>query len=102
MRGGELLEHIRKKKFYSEKEASKIVKQIIDAVAWLHKNGVIHRDLKPENLLYTSEGEDAVLKIADFGIHNECIHVLTSERICKIYRRRNSLYSMWFSCLCCS
>jgi len=67
MKGGELLQHIRRKKFYSEKEASIIIKKVIEAAAYLHKNGVVHRDLKPENLLFSSEDEDSELKIADFG-----------------------------------
>jgi len=67
MKGGELLQHIRRKKFYSEKEASSIIQKVIEAAAYLHKNGVVHRDLKPENLLFTSEEDDAELKIADFG-----------------------------------
>jgi len=67
MKGGELLQHIRKKKFYSEKEASFIIKKVIQAAAYLHKNGVVHRDFKPENLLFTSKEDNAELKIADFG-----------------------------------
>ena len=27
----------------------------------------MHRDLKPENLLYDKEGQDAILKVIDFG-----------------------------------
>jgi len=67
MRGGELLEQIRKKKYYSEKEASAIARQIIEAISYLHKNGIDHRDVKPENILFSAEHEDAELKIADFG-----------------------------------
>jgi len=67
MKGGELLQRIRKKKRYSEKEASYIIKKVVQAAAYLHKNGIVHRDFKPENLLFTSEEEDAELKIADFG-----------------------------------
>lgn len=33
-----------------------------------HSMGVVHRDLKPENLLYTSEDDDAVVKVSDFGV----------------------------------
>jgi len=67
MTGGELLEQLRKKKFYSEKEACILARKLIEAVAHLHKNGVVHRDLKPENILFTTEEDTAELKIADFG-----------------------------------
>lgn len=35
---------------------------------YCHDRGIVHRDLKPENLLYTTAREDAVLKLADFGL----------------------------------
>ncbi|KAJ7594723.1 kinase-like protein [Mycena floridula] len=38
--------------------------QIVDAVDYMHKKGVIHRDLKPENLLLD---ESFRIKITDFG-----------------------------------
>jgi calcium/calmodulin-dependent protein kinase I len=67
MRGGDLLQHIKKKKYFSEKEASSIIKKVIKAIAYLHKNGIVHRDIKPDNLLFTSEDDNAEVKIADFG-----------------------------------
>lgn len=38
------------------------------AVYYLHSFGVAHRDLKPENILMDSDGENADLKIVDFGL----------------------------------
>ena len=46
--GGELLERIRKKKNFSEAEASNIVRKLASAVEFMHGRGVVHRGLKPE------------------------------------------------------
>ena len=46
--GGELLERIRKKKNFSEVEASNIIRKLASAVEFMHGRGVVHRDLKPE------------------------------------------------------
>lgn len=48
MRGGELLKRIQKKKCFSESEARRITKHLVDAVQYMHRKGVVHRDLKPE------------------------------------------------------
>ena len=66
--GGELFNEIVERSFYSEKDASGIVLQIVSAINHMHERGVIHRDLKPENLLLSSKAPDATLKLADFGL----------------------------------
>ena len=38
-----------------------------NSVNYCHANKIMHRDLKPENLLYDKEGQDAILKVIDFG-----------------------------------
>jgi GAF domain-containing protein len=42
--------------------------QILDAVAFAHRNGVIHRDLKPENIVLTGERGAWDAKVLDFGV----------------------------------
>ena len=75
--GGELfdkiLQRIKKNSLYNEKEACKIMQQVIGAIEYCHNNGIVHRDLKPENLLYLKAGEeeDNPIKIADFGLSQD-------------------------------
>lgn len=46
----------------------KITSQVLTALAYAHRNGIVHRDIKPANIIVsTSEGTDKV-KIIDFGI----------------------------------
>ncbi|KAG2469426.1 KS6A5 kinase, partial [Polypterus senegalus] len=67
LKGGELLERIKKKKHFSEAEASQIMRKLVSAVSFMHDAGVVHRDLKPENLLFADVSEEAPIKVIDFG-----------------------------------
>lgn len=48
----------------SEQEAAGIFKQIVEAMAYCHRNGVYHRDIKTENVLIDKYKK---IKIIDFG-----------------------------------
>eukprot|EP00127_Corallochytrium_limacisporum_P000676 Clim_evm75s22 gene=Clim_evmTU75s22 len=66
--GGELFDRIINEGSFTEKRASKISKQIIEAMAYLHSMDIVHRDLKPENILFATKAKDSDVKIADFGL----------------------------------
>ena len=66
--GGELFYRIINKTRYTEKDAAKIVREMLEVVGACHVKGVIHRDLKPENFLFSTEHECSELKIVDFGL----------------------------------
>ena len=68
MEGGELFDRIVAKKSFAEAEAADLFRTVVECVASLHARGIAHRDLKPENMLFAHPGEDAELKIADFGL----------------------------------
>jgi eukaryotic-like serine/threonine-protein kinase len=46
-------------------EATRIIIQVCDALAYAHEHGVFHRDIKPENIMILDNGD---IKIIDFGI----------------------------------
>lgn len=66
--GGELFDRIVQKGVYTEADASHLVKQLLEAVSYIHNLGIIHRDLKPENLLYYDESDESKIMITDFGL----------------------------------
>ncbi|MGH0169701.1 UNVERIFIED_CONTAM: hypothetical protein FKN15_075241 [Acipenser sinensis] len=44
--GGELFDRILERGVYTEKDASLVIRQVLSAVGYLHRNGIVHRDLK--------------------------------------------------------
>jgi len=70
--GGELFDAIVNRGNYTEAQAAVLVKQILEAIAYVHTHGIAHRDLKPENLLLANEpGQPDLIKIADFGLSKD-------------------------------
>jgi len=66
--GGELFDRICEMGKFTEKNASQTIRQVLEAVDYLHSKDVVHRDLKPENLLYLTREPNSDLVLADFGI----------------------------------
>ncbi|WP_279387438.1 serine/threonine-protein kinase [Rubrobacter taiwanensis] len=50
---------------FNERFTRRIAIQLLRALAYAHRRGVIHRDIKPSNILITQDG---TVKVADFGI----------------------------------
>lgn len=66
--GGNLAAYIQRYGRVQEQIARNFMRQLGAGLEVLHAHHVIHRDLKPENLLLSTHEDDAVLKIADFGL----------------------------------
>jgi len=70
--GGELFDRVIENGTFSERDATLLISQVLEAVAYLHSLGICHRDLKPENVLMKSDDPAStdynVVKLADFGL----------------------------------
>ena len=64
--GGELFDMIVQKGTFNEDEAAWIMKQLLNAVNYIHTNSICHRDIKPENILLDTK-KDNIIKIIDWG-----------------------------------
>lgn len=51
---------------FTEPEARKIFKQLVEAVAFCHEKQVVHMDIKLDNIMYDEETEKITL--IDFGL----------------------------------
>jgi len=76
-KGGVLYDEILRRDHFSERLASKVIFEIVDALAFCHQKNILHRDLKPENVLIDTGGqggngqlaaEDFDILLTDFGL----------------------------------
>jgi len=68
LNGGPLLEHIQRRKFLTESEASAIVGHLAEAIQFLHSRGIAHRDVKLDNVLCRSSDQTEEVKLCDFDL----------------------------------
>merc|ERR1711953_851507 len=66
--GGQLLDHIQTRKYFSEQEAASIIRDVTSALEFLHAKGIAHRDLKPENVLCVYRDALTPVKLCDFDL----------------------------------
>ena len=65
--GGELYDRIKSRGSLDEKHSCQITQMLLEALEYLHSEGITHRDLKPENLLFYHPGNDSKILVTDFG-----------------------------------
>jgi serine/threonine protein kinase len=51
-----------------DKEREKILLQLVDIIAYAHKQRIVHRDIKPQNIIVR---KDCTVKLLDYGVAKE-------------------------------
>lgn len=52
----------------SPEQRFNIIDQVINAIKYAHERNILHRDISPNNVLVFFEGDQLVIKVADFGL----------------------------------
>jgi serine/threonine protein kinase len=63
--GETLKEYLDRKGKLSDEEIRNVFSQMLDAVGYVHEQGLVHRDIKPSNFMIDKKGK---VKLLDFGI----------------------------------
>jgi serine/threonine protein kinase len=70
--GGDLEEKVIKQGVLPEKRALSYIRQVGEALSYIHLQGFLHRDVKPSNIMLRENTAEAVL--IDFGLAREFIN----------------------------
>jgi serine/threonine protein kinase len=65
IQGDDLKYHLDKGVRYSLEQSLKIIRDLLSALDYAHRQGIVHRDIKPANLLIEPGGR---VKLTDFGV----------------------------------
>ena len=74
LEGGELFNHISSKNNIGLVDVHRVMRCLLEALAYLADRKIMHRDLKPENMILKDKGklENCTLKLVDFGLATVC------------------------------
>jgi len=68
---GDLLDSINPGRGIGEQATKTVIRQVVQALSFMHSNKLCHRDVKPENLLLFDR-ETWTVKLMDFGLTCRC------------------------------
>jgi len=67
--GGNLRQRLMERgTYYDEATAARLMRGMHSAILYCHQHAVCHRDIKLENFVFEREGDQAALKLIDFGL----------------------------------
>ncbi|XP_020781096.1 serine/threonine-protein kinase 17B [Boleophthalmus pectinirostris] len=66
--GGEIFDHCISDELLPEAQITRLIRQTLEGVHYLHQSSLVHLDLKPQNILLTSLTPVGDIKIVDFGL----------------------------------
>jgi len=66
--GKDLLDSMLEAGCVKEETAAEIIRQLLQALAHVHKHGLVHRDVKPENIMIQGSLTDPRVTLIDFGL----------------------------------
>nr|XP_006823009.1 PREDICTED: striated muscle-specific serine/threonine-protein kinase-like [Saccoglossus kowalevskii] len=64
--GGPVTRYLASKSFYSEDEVVEFLRQLLDAVGFIHSQSIVHLDIRPDNVLLESRRRNDI-RLIDFG-----------------------------------
>jgi serine/threonine-protein kinase len=85
IKGESLQSHLAKEGRLSVSEAARLAREVADALAYAHAEGVVHRDVKPANIML----EEGHAVLADFGV----AHALLRARDARLTQTGTSVGS---------
>jgi len=80
VKGLSITEHCDQHKLTIE-ERLQLIQQVCQAVQHAHQKGIIHRDIKPSNILVSTQDDQAVPKVIDFGVAKALAQPLTERTL---------------------
>jgi len=80
VKGLSIIEHCDRHKLTME-DRLYVFWQVCQAVHHAHQKGIIHRDIKPSNILISTQDDQAVPKIIDFGVAKALSQLLTERTL---------------------
>jgi len=82
--GGDLTQLLRRQGPLDEATCCRLIRDVAQALLYLHERNLVHRDIKPQNLLLSGPLSDpaSVVKVADFGFARSLPPAAMASTLC--------------------